>query len=335
MIALVGLEPFEKKIILPHEKTFSKVKSERLDLMKACHANFSPVFSLFSDQEGIQDRLLSAAEGREPAMDILDDYGLRHRMWVVTDPEVHRSIARAFQAKRLFIADGHHRYETALNYRNWISQRTQGWHPEHPANFIMMYLCSMEDPGLVVLPAHRMLSDVPESMLENFIRIAADYFEVEAMPFEAAEFKTAREAFLNHLGQAQGHATIGVTIAGRQELYLLKLRQGIMERLFGDEIPPALKSLDVTVLTRLILMEILGFDQTRLDDETLITYSSRALDVLDTTAAGGCKIAFLLNPTKIEQVQAIAEAGLIMPRKTTYFFPKPITGQVVNTLIAE
>ncbi|MFZ5573490.1 MAG: DUF1015 domain-containing protein [Thermodesulfobacteriota bacterium] len=332
MIVQVKLEPFENKIILPHEKTFSKVKSERLDLMKACHANFSPVFSLYSDQEGIQERLLAAAENSPPVMDIVEDHGLRQRMWVITEPAVHDFVVRSFAAKRLFIADGHHRYETALNYRQWLSDKTPDWRPDHPANYMMMYLCSMEDPGLVVLPAHRLLSDVPADALADFIRAAADWFEIETVPFTPEEFRPARELFLDRLERRRDNATIGVAMAGRRELYLLTLRQGAMDRLSGGDIPPALKSLDVTVLTRLILMEILGFDQGRLDDERFITYSSDAVGAVEAAVSGGCKIAFLLNPTKIDQVRAIAEAGLIMPRKTTYFYPKPITGQVINPL---
>lgn len=335
MIVLVGLEPFEKRIILPHEKTFSKVKSERFDLMKACHANFSPVFSIYSDQEGIQAALISAAKGREPAMDIVDDQGFRHRMWAVTDPSVHGFIAHAFQDKRLFIADGHHRYETALNYRTWASGQVPGFGPAHPANFIMMYLCSMEDPGLVVLPAHRMLADVPESMLTDFIRIAAKYFDIETVPFNPKDAKASKEAFFSRLNHQKNNNAIGVMIKGRPEFHLLLLKQGMMERLFGEEIPLALRVLDVTVLTRLVLMEMLGFDQAGLDDEKRITYSSNGLDAVLAAAEGACGIVFLLNSTKIEQVKAIAEAGLIMPRKTTYFYPKPITGQVLNSLVAE
>lgn len=335
LIALVGLEPFEKRVILPHEKTFSKVKSERFDLMKACHANFSPVFSIYSDQEGIQDALIAAAQGREPDLDMVDDQRLRQRMWAVTDPSVHAFVAHGFQDKCLFIADGHHRYETALNYRTWVSQQTPDFSPAHPANFIMMYLCSMEDPGLVVLPAHRMVAEVPEALLQNFLSIATEYFNIETIPFNTQAARASKEACFQRLAAQADNNALGVMIKGRPEFHLLQLKKGVMERLFGDEIPPALQVLDVTVLTRLVLMEILHFDQARLDNEKLITYSSDGLAAVLAAAQGDCGIVFFLNSTKIEQVKAIAEAGLIMPRKTTYFYPKPITGQVINTLSAE
>ncbi|MBW1759394.1 MAG: DUF1015 domain-containing protein, partial [Deltaproteobacteria bacterium] len=152
LIALVGLEPFEKGIILPHEKTFSKVKSERLELMKLCKANFSQIFSLYSDQSGILNSLKDAVADTQPDIDFVDDKGERHKLWRITDAAVHQHVSDAMKEKRLFIADGHHRYETALNYRDWVAKNNPDFNADHPANYIMMYLCSMEDPGLIVFP---------------------------------------------------------------------------------------------------------------------------------------------------------------------------------------
>ncbi len=328
LTARVELEPFEKKIVLPHERTFSKVKSERLDLMKASQANFSPIFGLFTDTGDILKMIQQAVKNETALSDLMDDKGHRHRMWRISDPDVCQHFTDAFQDKQLFIADGHHRYETALNYRNWLSETLPGFNSDHPANGIMMYLCSMSDPGLTILPAHRMLHGVDEATCASFLEKAADYFQMTSFPFDTS----GQTALLSGLHDNASNTEIGVFIKNKPEAYLFSLKSDVMDRLFGTEIPDALRHLDVTVLTRLMFMELLGFDELRLDNEKSISYSSIETEAIDTVAAGKCKLAFILNPTSIDQVRTIAEQGLIMPRKSTYFYPKVITGQVMNCL---
>ncbi len=333
LIALIRLEPFEKGIVLPHEKTFSNIKSERLELMKACHANFSPIFSLYSDDENsILDRLKDITLERTPDHVFTENNGQKHRLWRITDSSVHRHVAEVLKDKAIFIADGHHRYETALNYRNWRSTGNPDFNGGHPTNYVMMYLCSMEDPGLVILPAHRMLNQVPAEARASLIDKARDYFDIMIIPYKDGHHKEGLTQFISILKSNASKNCIGVFMKDCPELNLLTLKPGIMEQMFGDELPEVIRNIDVTVLTRLIFMEILGFDQARLDNEKLIAYSSVAEEAIDAVAAGKHDMAFILNPTKIQQVRDIAEAGLIMPRKATYFFPKVIAGQVINRL---
>ncbi|QTA92769.1 DUF1015 domain-containing protein [Desulfonema magnum] len=336
LIARVGLEPFEKGVVLPHERTFSNVKSERLELMKACHANLSQIFSLYPDRNATVFKLLkNAVSDKTPDTDFTDSKGHRHKMWRISDTDVQANISDAMKEKTLFIADGHHRYETALNYREWVAANDPDFSETHPANYIMMYLSSMEDPGMVILPAHRMLTGVQDSVLETFIQKAEDYFDIIAIPFGEEGPEKAKAEFVSMLKSYASKNTIGVFMKNIRELYLLTLKPNVMEQLFGDELPDVLRNIDVTILTHLIFMEILGFDQTNLDDEKLIAYSSIAEEAMDRVSSGKCDIVFVLNPTKIEQVQDIAESGLTMPRKSTYFYPKVITGQVINKLRIE
>jgi len=330
MIAAVGLEPFEKGIILPHEKTFSKVMSERFDLITHCHANFSQIFSIYRDNEGILSILKNAVDGMAPIADVVDDENDRHKLWRITDPSVNEEVVSAMKGKRLFIADGHHRYETALNYRRWIAENGANVDASHPANYVLMYLCSMDDPGLVILPAHRMQINVPADTLAGFEKKAAAYFDITPIPFSGN--KGAASALLNALENNKESNAFGVSVRGKNEFLLMVLKNGIMENEFGDDIPPQLRHLDVTVLTRLVFMEILGFSQERLDNEKLIAYSSNAKVALDSVASGRCDMAFIMNPTQMSHVRDIASAGLIMPRKTTYFYPKAITGLVMCNL---
>ena len=333
LIALIRLEPFEKGIVLPHEKTFSKIKSERLELMKACHANFSPIFSLFSDEENlIFNKLKHVVHDKSADIEFTDKTEQNHRLWRITDNSVHQYISDALKDKKIFIADGHHRYETALNYRDWLSARTSNFNGNHPANYVMMYLCSMEDPGLIVLPAHRMLNEVPVEERESLIHKAKEYFDIITLPFNDDQHKENVSQFISILKSNDSKHCIGVCMKDHPKLHLLILKPGVMENMFGGELPEVIRNIDVTVLTRLIFMELLGFDQARLDNEQLIAYSSIAEEAVNAVSAGRHDIAFILNPTKIQQVRDIANAGLIMPRKATYFFPKVIAGQVMNSL---
>jgi len=336
LICLVGIEPFERGVILPHEKTFTGVKSERLDLMRACHANFSPIFSLYADKG---DRLLSALQSdvgqTPPVFEFTDGFGMRHRLWRVLDPRRHRFVTEYLHGKPLFIADGHHRYETALNYRRWVAEQTLNFNGSHPANHVMMYLSSMENPGLVILPAHRLLKAVDDQILERFLERAREFFDIETIAHSDETREQALDRLQQGLRSASSTTAIGVSLKNQPHLYLLTLKAGTMDRMFADELPDGIRHIDVTVLTRLVFMEVLGFDHHRLDNEKLIGYATRAAEAVETVRSGAYDMAFILNPTRMSQVQEVARQRLIMPRKATYFYPKVVVGQVINPLVAE
>jgi uncharacterized protein (DUF1015 family) len=334
LIARIGLEPFEKRIVLPHEKTFSKVRSERLELMKATHCNYCPIFSLYPDEGKISDILERGIDKTAPIVDFSDDQGHRHRLWRICDPEIHARVGQAMQDKRLFIADGHHRYETALNFRKYLQDTDPGFSEHHPANYVMMYLCSMSDPGLMILPAHRLLRAVDASAVQQALEDSRRYFDIAEFPLSEQDRHAVRQRFLSALGEETGRACIGLYTRHSPLCYLLTLKPGVMDSLFRDELDASLRRLDVTVLTRLVFMKILGFDRQRLDNEQLIGYASTADKAWQAVDSGDYDAAFLLNPTRIEQVEEVARKGLIMPRKSTYFYPKVRSGIVMNTLSA-
>lgn len=333
MIVLVKIEPFEKGVILPHEKTFSKVRSERFNLMKSCGTNFSPIFSLYSDADNtILNRMKEKTMGKAADLDFVDSQGLKQCMWKITDESLLESTAAAMADKIIYIADGHHRYETALNYRNWVSEKNTGFSENHPANYVMMYLSCMDEPGLLIFSAHRLLTGLDQKVVTEFVDRSKPFFNITSFPYNNDNRDSVRNEFYSSLESSNAHQTIGVGFKNRKTLYLLKAKPHIMERLFADEIPQSLINLDVTVLTRLVFMKILGFDMARLDNEKLINYTSIWEEALDRIEREECEAAFILNPTKMEQVKEVAEAGLIMPRKSTYFYPKVVTGQVINKL---
>ncbi len=335
LIARVRLEPFDKGIILPHETTFSKVKTERLALIKACHANFSQIFSIFSDPENILGQVIRHAETRAPAFDFTDDDHHHHRLWRITDPMLHQAVADAFYEKKLFIADGHHRYETALNYRAWLTAQNGPLDSSHPANFTMMYLCAVQDPGLVILPTHRLIKTLPQTTMDHFFEKAGPWFDIETFPFDP-QAPQAPETAVKTLTQAmtadiKAHK-FGIFMKNSRRFHVLCLKSGIMDKTFANDIAGPLKELDVIVLTRLIFAKILDFDEQMLDDHDLINFTSKTGDAVRAIAAGSHDMAFILNPTTNAQVTRVAEKGLIMPRKSTYYFPKALSGMVMRSL---
>ncbi len=331
IIGSVRLEPFDKGIVLPHERTFSKVKSERLQLMKMCHTNFSPIFGLYSDPNGLLQCLQDSTKSQMPDMDVVDTKGMRHRLWRITDNEITAHVTDSLHRQRIYIADGHHRYETALDYQAWKKKNSAGFTADHPANFVMMSLSSLEDPGMVIFPAHRLLIDVPADKMASLLDKADSYFRILSCSTEQGVDKALAEVDAALSAHARKNA-IGVSIKGQPAIHVLVLKTGMMERLFGDELPAPLLDLDVTVLTRLLMMELLGYNQSRLDDASKISYRTTSQEAVQAVLNDDADISFILNPTRIEQVQRVAEHGLIMPRKSTYFYPKVLSGQVFNIL---
>jgi uncharacterized protein (DUF1015 family) len=331
LIGRVRLEPFEKGIVLPHERTFSKVKSERLMLMKACHANLSPVFGLYTGEGDLVDRFNEIADSQHPAMDLTDDKGHRHKLWCLGQSRIVNELVSYFESKKIYIADGHHRYETALNYRNWVMAQQPDLPSDHPVNFIMMSLSSMADPGLIILPAHRLLKGVSDEEAAGFTQKAAEFFDITDIPADGSG-QGAVDPFGRLLESKANQHAIGVCSLNPSLLQIMTLKKGVMERLFKDTIPAALRDLDVTILTHIIMMELMGFDQQRLDDETKIGYRTTIRDAVQAVHEGAARMAFILNPTKIEQVLRVSENGLIMPRKSTYFYPKVLSGLVYHLL---
>jgi uncharacterized protein (DUF1015 family) len=197
----------------------------------------------------------------------------------------------------------------------------------------MMYLTSMRDPGLIIRPAHRMLKEIPWSILTDLMSAAERYFKVEEIVFPEDERRRYLEEFKQRLRSTASETSVGVYLKGKRSFFLLTLKHpNIMSDVFGSELHPALQNLDVIVLSRLILMKLMGFDQDRLDNEKLISYATEAAEAVQGVVSGEFDACFILNATSAQQVREIAAQGLIMPRKATYFYPKVVTGLVMNLL---
>lgn len=321
----VELEEFGTGRIFPHENTRSAAKADRLNLLEACHANFSAIFSLYSDPESRVMQLLEKSVDLNTArLDFQDDSGLRQRLWSIGDPVVLRAVADLMKPKPLFIADGHHRYETSLRYRQLKREHDAG--PKagtelHPYDSVLMLFTTLEDPGLTVLPTHRVLTHAIPG-LDQIKELLGKAFDIQDIPFQPSE-KEARSRLLQSLRtQGQSQTVFGLAIRGARVYCLLTLRP-------GHRPPPTASErdkLDVSILQQEVISKLCP---TSADQDTIV-YTKDDHDALDLVQQGTATGALLLNATKVSEVREVAASGGRMPHKSTYFFPKPLTGLVMN-----
>lgn len=337
LVALVELAEFEKGIVKPHEKTFRGVTDDRLRLTEACQAQFSQVFSLYSDAQGKIVSALEETASGEPICAVEDQDGCLHRLWAVTDDEVLSRVGNEFQEKSLYIADGHHRYTTALQMRDLMAKKHGSVAADSPYNFIMMYLCPMEDPGLSVLPTHRLVRHPGQISIEKLVDKVAEHFYVKEIGLGTREMLVG-EVLSVMADQADQDTVLGMYEPESDRCFLLTLKEGVMPQVVGPELPMSLQALDVVVLSDLVVERCLGLCYEKCGNETLITYYSDPDEALDEavkltiSSQDMSPILFLMNGTPVAQVKKIADENLVMPHKSTYFYPKVLTGLVLNIL---
>lgn len=324
-LSTVELEEFGSGRIFPHENTRSAAKADRLNLLQACRANFSPIFSLYSDPEGRVLALLEqAVKDDQPRLEFDDDSGFRQRLWSINDSAVLRAVIDLMKPKPLFIADGHHRYETSLRYRQLRREQAGAASSARPQPYdaVLMLCAGLEDPGLTVLPTHRVLTTrLPES---REIKARLDQaFVIHDVPLPGRSEAEARKHFLDRLrGLGQTGTVFGLALKGAAAYHLLELRP--------SRRPPAGASerdkLDVSILQQ----EVVNLLAPSQADQEAIVYTKDDHEALDLVRDGTATGALLLNATKVDEVRAVAASGGRMPHKSTYFFPKPLTGLVMN-----
>ncbi len=325
LLARVRLEPWSARIVLPHEHTMAKPKDDRLKLLRACVTNLSPIMSLYDDPQGTIRRLLSSY-GVRAEVQITDEANEEHLLHPITDEQQIALIQNFFAKRQLFIADGHHRYETALNYREEVRTMHRKLDPEDAANFVLMALTDLDDPGLLVLPTHRLLFGLSEDALNKLTnQQLARYFTIH----ETGTAGESQETLLERLAQA-GASAPSIVLSTSEKTWLLTLNDGGKERMKESRHSAPWNALDVAVTHRLVLEELLGLRAEDMTAGTHIQYTRDAQQALDAVRKGDAQAALLLNATRVRQICDIAEADDRMPQKSTYFYPKLITGLVMN-----
>jgi uncharacterized protein (DUF1015 family) len=327
-IAVCRLEDYSARVVHPHEQTLSAPKTDRLELLKITRAHFGQIFVLYSDPAGLVESLLAEGTPSQPWEQVTDEYQTVHTVGRITEPQVINQIVAAMADKKLVIADGHHRYETALAYRDYCRSRVAS---DELSEYVMMTFVRMETDGLTILPTHRLVHGLPTFDWSDFLFQARCIFEVE-------EFAAQDQAngwaslFLERLARAGLQGPAFGAYAGRGKLALLRLRSEYdLERALND-LPSTLRRLDVILLHRLILERILKIDPQAVREERNLTYHREFPAAATAVARGEAQLCLLLNPTPVDAVRDNALAGLTLPQKSTDFYPKLLTGLAVYWL---
>lgn len=327
LISLVKLTPFGVDVI-PHEKTYAGPIEDRLHLMHATGAQLSPVFGLFMDRGDAIMKKAFADVSKPAQVATLD--GVTSKLWTLHDANVEDGLLMEFEDKKVYIADGHHRYTTALHYQREAEQKNGGPLPaDHPANYCMFILVNGEDPGLLILPTHRLVGGLTGWNLDAFLKTIAPHFEVTRTPL--------RPDHVDELAQTlpgYGKNAIGLYDGASQSLLVLKLKDAELMKTLEPEKSDAWRALDVAILQRYLFDEVLAkqFGGGKGGDGMSRGYTADEHQVAPQVDRGAYQVAFLLQPTPIRALADLGDADEVMPQKSTYFFPKLATGMVINPL---
>jgi len=346
-IAAGRIHDYSDGVVFRHEQTLAKPKSDRLNLLRATQAHFGQIFMLYSDPHDeigmmIENSLLEVSPGGtrqstadsalsvDPDIAVTDEYGVLHRVWVISDKKVIAAVQNKMADKKLIIADGHHRYETALNYRNERREAEGAGSPPSagkggvvkPYERVMMTLVNMDSRGLVILPTHRVVHSLKQFDREQFIERARKYFEVVALTGSC-------EQKMSRLHEAGHHGTTLIAASG-DECFLLHARAGAMDNVLKD-VAPLQRQLDVVVLHKVLLEHVLGLSEESIRNQENISYHRDADEALK-RVRDGANIAFLMNPIKMEQLREITFAGGVLPQKSTDFYPKMLSGLTIYSV---
>jgi uncharacterized protein (DUF1015 family) len=324
LIALGRLHDYAEGVVHRHEQTLSKPRADRLNLLRATRAHFGQIFMLYSDPAHEIEGLLKPRMDEDPDISLLDEYETLHRVWRLHDPALIHAVQQKMQDKKFLIADGHHRYETALAYRNERRAATGNSDPNAPHEFVMMTLIPMESRGLVILPTHRIVDGLLDFDRERMLEAAAEFFDIDRI-----DLRTESRSATTLLGQAGENGTAFVAVT-RQGPYLMRAKQDAIQHALRD-IPALQRELDVVQLHRVLLERVLGISEEAIRNQENVRYERDAFEAISWVRQGA-NVAFLMNPAKIEQVRDIAFGGEVLPQKSTDFYPKLLSGLAIYAL---
>lgn len=322
-VALCKLEPFDKKVVLPHERTHSGPREDRLKLFQSTESNFSQIFSFYSDPGQSVDVMLNGIGKSTPDIDVSYE-DVQNRLWNVSDKSLIRNIQKALADKQVFIADGHHRYETALAYQEWRRSKNKNHTGKELYNYVMMFLTNVDGEGLAIYPTHRVVHSLSSFNRSRFLESAKRFFIVR-------EYKD--EESVTAALQSSPVPSFGVLMAGDPVIYFLSLSPAVRpEDVVRDPVPPEVKQLDVTILHSVVLRDLLGISNEAQEQKTNLEYVRDEAEAYQSVMKGHAQLAFVMNATKIHQVRSVARKGATMPQKSTYFYPKLVSGLVMNIM---
>lgn len=323
-IALGRVEDYSAKVVFRHEQTLAKPKADRLDLLRATRAHYEQLFLLYEDSGQVDD-LLRRGAGAAPTIDVADEYGVAHRVWQVSDAAILGAVQSEMRDKQLVIADGHHRYETALNFRNECRASAGKSDPEAPYEFVMMTFVNMNDPGLLVLPTHRVVHSLKSFSVEEFRKSSGEFFEVEEVDRSIDAAKAT--AMLRDEGK-NGTTLLAVTA---DHAFILHSAKPAGSR-FMTGLSPRQQSLDVVLLHKVLLEGVLKLSEESIRNQENLSYLRDASEAIALARKREANITFLMNPCPVQKVRDVALAGEVMPQKSTDFYPKLLSGLTAYAL---
>jgi len=330
IIVCVRLEEWDKMVVRPHEGTLAEPKGDRLSLLWACRANTSPILALFEDQEQQVSLVLAAQERNKPVISSSSAGGERHDVWAITEPEAINQICRSLAEQPLYIADGHHRYESALLYQREKRACASSVSGDEAFNFVLTELVDFSDPGLIILPPHRLVRGISKPTLDELMAKLKSFFEIEELPLSMPGVWQKVDDLLT--GSETNLVRLILFGLDAERLFVLKLRESTdVSRMIPYFHSELYKRLDVDIVDNVILEKLLGLSSGR--EEAILGYCYDRLEAVNRVLDGEYQLAFLLSPVKAEVIKAIADAGDKMSRKSTYFYPKVPAGLVFNRLV--
>ena len=324
LIALGRLHDYADGVVFRHEQTLAKPRADRLNLLRATRVHFGQIFMLYSDPQDEIEALLKKKAEEDPDTSLLDEYETLHRVWRIHDPALIQAVQQRMRDKKLLIADGHHRYETALAYRNERRAESGSSNPDAPYEFVMMTLIPMESRGLVILPTHRIVHGLPTFDRERMLEAAGQFFDIDRI-----DLRTESRSATTLLGQAGENGTAFVAVT-RQGPYLMRAKKNAVQDALG-QVPSLQRELDVVQLHRIMLERVLGISEEAVRNQENVRYERDAFEAISWVRQGA-NVAFLMNPAKIDQVRDIAFGGEVLPQKSTDFYPKLLSGLAIYAL---
>lgn len=334
IIAAVRVADFSAGRVIPHEETSTGPREDRLRLMEATEANLSPIFCLYPDPANDLDGFLSPSLAAAPDLALTDEHGIRHSLWVVSDTAVIARISGFLSERNILIADGHHRYETALAYRDRRRSREGNPAGDQPYDFVMAYLSNMDSARGTIMPLHRLVSGLSWETVGELPPLLEERFEVTTVPGGGAG---GRKAMMSALAGADSRRNvIGLHLPGDDSYHILTGREP--RPMIGSDAngrSETYRSLDVTVLDRIILTEILEISTGGINEDAAVEYVEPGRVGAAEAGSHGVQAVFFMRAATLDDIKAITAAGEKMPRKSTYFYPKPLTGLVFRSLKSE
>jgi len=316
LVCLMKLEDYSTGRVLPHEKTLTGPKADRLDLLRATEAQFESIYGLFSDPDSAVRSFIQEYDDREDVIERVDGLlGSTHKVERIADADAQAVLKELMADKAVFIADGHHRYETALTYQQEVHTEAAAESP-HPADYILVTLTAFEDEGLLVLPTHRLVRNVPAEKIAALPAALAQSFTLSESRLETIEAEIAAQA-------AVGKVAFGVVLPGSVHLAVLIADPSALG---------AAERLPVSLLGTLILDECLGIDAAKVADGSQVSYTREISEAAQAVASGDAQAAFVLGRPSAAEVEAVSLAGEVMPQKSTFFYPKLLSGLVLRDL---